>query len=108
MHEWYCEGGKLNVEVTVTNTGMMAGDEVVQLYIGYPNTAVRRPRKELKTFTRVRLEPGASAPVQLSVPARDMAYWGDAGWVVEKGAHAVYVGPSADPAQLKTATFTIN
>jgi beta-glucosidase len=102
------EGGRLNVEVTVTNTGMMAGDEVVQLYIGYPNTAVRRPRKELKAFTRVSLAPGEMKTVQLSVPARDMAYWADSGWTIEKGMHTVYVGPSADPAALKSASFTIN
>jgi hypothetical protein len=46
--------------------------------------------------------------VQLSVPARDMAYWGASGWVVETGEHTVFVGPSADPAVLKSASFTIN
>ncbi len=102
------EGGALNVEIPVTNSGMMAGDEIVQLYIGYPATQARRPAKELKAFTRVTLAPGETKSVQFSVPARDMAYWSDAGWVVEKGMHSVLIGPSADPALLKSATFVIN
>jgi beta-glucosidase len=100
--------GALNVEVPVTNAGMVEGDEIVQLYIGYPMTQQRRPAKELKAFTRVTIPPGMTKNVQLSVPARDMAYWGANGWVVEKGMHTVLVGPSADPMKLKSASFTIN
>jgi beta-glucosidase len=99
--------GRLNVQVTVKNTGMMAGDEIVQLYIGYPKTGARRPVKELKTFTRVTLMPGQSQNVQMSVPAKDMAYWGDNGWTVEKVEHTVLVGPSSDPMKLLSAPFTI-
>jgi len=100
--------GALNVEIPVTNAGMMAGDEIVQLYIGYPMTQQRRPAKELKAFTRVTLAPGETKPVQFSVPARDMAYWSKDGWKVESGMHNVLIGPSADPATLKTTSFTIN
>jgi len=102
--------GRLNVQVTVQNTGKVAGDEIVQLYIGYPNsTAPKRPVKELKAFTRVTLAPGASQNVQLSVPAKDTAYWNASthAWAVESVAHTVLVGPSADPTQLLSATFTI-
>ncbi|RYZ10287.1 MAG: hypothetical protein EOO73_01555 [Myxococcales bacterium] len=102
------EGGALNVEIPVTNAGMMAGDEIVQLYIGYPMTQQRRPAKELKAFTRVSLMPGETKNVQFRVSARDMAYWGATGWVVEKGMHNVLIGPSADPTKLKSASFTIN
>jgi beta-glucosidase len=106
--EGVSEGGRLNVEVTVKNTGKVAGDEAVQLYIGYPKTqAPRRSVKELKTFKRVHLEPGESKVVQLNVPARDFAYWSDAGWVVEKVEHTVLVGPSADPEKLLSAPFTV-
>jgi beta-glucosidase len=102
--------GLLSVQVTVTNTGMMAGDEIVQLYIGYPNTTVRRPTKELKAFARVSLMPGESKPVLLQVAAGDLAYWDTAsnGWVVEKVAHTALIGPSADPAKLLAVPFTIN
>ena len=102
--------GALNVQVTVTNTGKVAGDEIVELYIGYPNSkAPQRPVKELKAFTRVTLAPSASQDVQLSIPASDTAYWDVSknAWTVESVAHTVLVGPSADPTKLLSATFTI-
>jgi beta-glucosidase len=108
--------GRLNVQVTVKNVGKMAGEEIVQLYVGSTTTA-RRPKKELKAFARVALAPGESKNVQLNVPARDLAYWNmtQNGWVVEKagsatnatGEHTVFVGPSSDPATLLSAKFTI-
>jgi len=103
------EKGRVNVEVTVENTGKVSGEEIVQLYVGYPNSAApKRPVKELKAFARVALDPDESKVVQLSVPAKDTAYWGTTGWVVEKGVvHKVLVGPSADPAELLSADFTI-
>ena len=101
--------GRLNVQVTVKNSGQMPGDEVVQLYIGYPSTTARRPPKELKAYTRVTLMPGESKVVQLSVAAKDMAYWNQTQnqWVIEKVQHTVFVGPSADPAALLSAKFNI-
>jgi beta-glucosidase len=103
--------GRLNVEVTVTNTGTAAGEEVVQLYVKSPATAGlthEPPPKELKAFTRVALAPGESKPVQLFVPARDLRHWGPNGWELAVGQHTVYVGPSADPAKLKSAAFTVS
>jgi len=105
--EGISQTGRLNVEVTVTNTGMMAGEEVVQLYIKYPE-GVNAPPKELKAFTRVALAPGESKPVQLSVAAADMSHWGDNGWEIATGEHTALIGPSADPATLLSAPFTIN
>jgi beta-glucosidase len=105
--------GLLNLEVTVTNTGSVAGTEIVEVYIGYPNklTSQPRPPKELKAFTRVTLAAGASQTVQLSVPAADMAYWDmtQNAWVVEKAVSTVFVGPSADPKDpnMLSAPFTI-
>jgi hypothetical protein len=52
--------------------------------------------------------PGETKNVQFSVPARDMAYWAQTGWTVEKGMHTVLIGPSADPTKLKSASFNIN
>jgi beta-glucosidase len=102
------KGGRLNVEVTVTNTGPVAGTEIVMGFIGYPNTSARRPPKELKGYKRVDLAPGESKQVQLNIPVKDMAYWADSGWTVESGEHAVFMGPSADPTALLSAPFTIN
>jgi len=99
--------GRLNVQVQVHNTGKLAGDEIVQLYVGYPHTAARRPKKELKAFARVSLQPGETKTVPLQVAARDLAYWGPQGWVVEALEHTVLVGPSADPKALLSAPFTV-
>lgn len=100
--------GALVVEVDVTNSGEREGTEIVQMYVGYPNTTVRRSVKELKAFTRVTLQPGETRRVQLSVPARDLSYYDAAlGWRLENVAHEVLVGPSADPSRLLKATFQI-
>ena len=101
-------GGMLVAEVDVTNTGAVAGTEIVQLYIGYPNTTVRRSVKELKAFTRVELAPGETKRVQLTVPARDFRYY-DAtnGWTMELVEHVALVGPSADPNLLMAAPFDV-
>jgi beta-glucosidase len=102
--------GRLDVQVTVKNDGKMVGDEVVQVYIGYPNSTIRHPKKELKTYARVTLMPGESKDVLLSVPARDMAHWNNAtgAWVVEAVPYTVLVGPSADPTKLLSADFTVH
>ena len=49
---------KLTVSVTLTNTGKVAGEEVVQLYIQDPAASISRPVKELKNFKKVFLQPG--------------------------------------------------
>lgn len=103
--------GQLRVEVSVTNTGQMSGEEVVQLYVASPATPGllhAPPPKALKAFTRVALEPGQSKQVQLSVPARDLRNWGPEGWELARGEHTVLVGPSADPSVLKSAPFTVD
>ena len=100
--------GMLVAEVDVENTGPVAGTEIVQLYIGYPNTTVRRSVKELKAFQRVTLEPGEKKRVQLTVPARDFEYYDvNNGWSTEFVEHSVLVGPSADPSRLLSAAFEV-
>lgn len=100
--------GILSVRVKVTNTGEAAGDEVVQLYVGYQGSAVQRAPRDLKAFQRVHLDPGQAQEVTLEVPARDLAYWDVAGggWVVEPIAYEVHVGGSSRDLPLE-ATFSI-
>jgi beta-glucosidase len=103
------QGGRLNAQVTVKNTGTMAGDEVVQAYVSYPaGSPNRHPPKELKWFTRVHLDPGQSATVPIYIPARDLRYFGTKDWQYEPGTYKLGVGPSADPTTLQTADFTLN
>ncbi len=100
--------GMLVAEVDVENTSNVPGTEIVQLYIGYPKTAVRRSVKELKAFRRVTLAPGEKQRVQLNVPARDFQYYDAAnGWGMEFVEHEVLVGPSADPQGLLKVPFDV-
>lgn len=66
---------KATVSVSVTNTGNLAGDEVVQLYIQGKNCSVARPLKELKAFQRVTLQPGETKRVTLTLESRDFGFW---------------------------------
>ena len=65
-------GGQVNVGVTVTNSGSVKGDEVVELYLNAPGGA-DRPIRALKGFKRISLDPGASAQVQFALTARDLS-----------------------------------
>lgn len=69
------------VSVTVENTGTVSGAEVVQLYIAPPKDGIFRPKKELKGFARVDLEPGESKTIQFQLNDRSFAIWQD-GWKV--------------------------
>jgi beta-glucosidase len=63
------------VEVDVTNTGSMAGDEVVQLYITRKDVSVTRPVLELKGFRRVSLRPGERRTLSFTIQPRHLAIW---------------------------------
>ena len=98
--------GSSNVSVTVTNTGDMAGDEVVQLYIRDKVSSVTRPVKELKGFKRVSLEPGASETVTLPITTEALQFFGlDMKRVVEPGEFDVMVGNSST--NVKSVTLTV-
>lgn len=94
--------GEAVISVDITNTGALAGDEVVQLYVRYPNSAVARPRQELKGFQRIHLPAGATQTVRFALPARQLAYW-DGGWRVEHGTIEVGVGASSADVRLSAA-----
>jgi beta-glucosidase len=109
--------GKLTVTVDVQNTGPVTGSEVVQLYVGYDNTAVSdewgRPVKELKAFARLEdIEPDETRTATLTVDADELAYWNTStdAWAVESMEYQLYVGPSSgatDP-NMQTGSFTVN
>ena len=96
-------GAPVTVSVDVTNSGARAGDEVVQLYVRYPESKVERPRKQLRGFARVSLAPGETRAVGLRLTAEDLAYWSVErhAWVVERGRVELLVGPSSADADLK-------
>ena len=87
----------LKVKVTVTNTGSVTGDEVVQLYIHDELASVVRPMKQLAAFKRVTLAPGESREVELEIPYRQFGLWDkDLHFGVEEGWFQVWIGKNAD------------
>jgi beta-glucosidase len=85
-------GSAVTAEATVTNTGKVAGDEVVQLYLAFPAVA-GAPLKALRGFQRLHLEPGASRQVTFELKPRDLSLVTEAGdRVVAEGEYTLSIG----------------
>ena len=100
---------ELEVSVKVTNTGAVAGKEVVQVYVVAPAQLADKPSEELKAFGKTEvLEPGQSETLSFKLTAKDLASFIDAqsAWVAEKGTYTVKIGASSLDIQL-TEDFTI-
>lgn len=98
------KNGSVTVSVDVTNTGSRAGDEVVQLYVRYPQSKVQRPREELKGFQRITLQSNETKTVHIPLKASDLAYWDEKlqGFKVEADPVDVMVGSSSADIKLST------
>jgi len=90
-------GDVVRFSVDVSNTGSVAGAEVVQLYVTYPGSAVERAALELKGFVKVTLDPGETQTVEISVPVNDLAYYdvNEGSWALEGLEHEVHIGTSS-------------
>ncbi|WP_436789653.1 beta-glucosidase family protein [Yinghuangia sp. YIM S10712] len=99
----------LQVRLNVTNTGPVAGKEVVQVYVGDVDASVDRPVRELKAFAKVALQPGESTPVEFELHARDLSFFSITHdrWVLEAGDFTIGVGASSRDLRL-TATATVD
>ncbi len=94
--------GEVTVGVTVKNTGKMAGDEVVQLYIKDAIASLPRPVKELKGFKRVSLASGEAKTVEFTVKVENLAFYNlEMKKVVEPGMFTVMVGSSSEDIRLE-------
>jgi beta-glucosidase len=103
-------GDSVVAEVTVTNTGRLAGDEVAELYLNFP-AVPGAPLRALRAFERVHLQAGASQKVRFELKPRDLSMVTEAGEpIVAEGAYTVSVGggqPNTG-AQTVTGTFRVN
>jgi beta-glucosidase len=85
-------GEPVEAEVTVTNVGKMAGDEVVQLYLSFPDVK-GAPLKAMRAFERVHLEPGASQAVHFTLKDRDLGMVTEIGDpIIAAGEYKVRIG----------------
>jgi len=96
------------VKLTVTNTGKVAGAEVVQLYVHDQQASVKRPEKELKGFQKVFLKPGEAKTVTLALDSNAFQFYdeGKKQWVLEPGKFDVLVGSSSRDIRL-TGSVTL-
>lgn len=96
------------LSVTVTNTGKVAGDEIVQVYVEPRQSKVFRPIRELKGFTRVSLKPGEARTVTVSLDERAFSYYDPQAkaWVAEPGRYTLHAAASSrDLRQSDTVSF---
>src|SRR5690349_9421102 len=88
--------GKVTVSAEVENTGLRAGDEVVQLYIRDTVASMTRPVKELKGFQRVSLQPGEKRRIEFVLGPEHLGFWNrEMRYVVEPGEFQVMVGANS-------------
>ena len=90
-------GSAFPVTVTVANPGTMDADEIVMVFVAFPNTKARRPAKELKGFARVALKAGEEKPVTILIRTTDLDYWDalSSKWVIESDTVRIMAGPNA-------------
>jgi beta-glucosidase len=103
------QGEAFEIRVKVTNTGQVAGKEVVQLYISDLEASLPRPVKELKGFQKVTLQPGEERVVSFPLVPRDLSFYDPnrKSWVAESGEFEVLVGTSSEDIRYK-GRLTLN
>jgi beta-glucosidase len=89
-------GERIDISITVENSGGVASDEVVQLYVRDPVASVSRPTLELRGFKRVELGAGQKKRVTFSLSPEQLAFWSAGGqWLVEAGRIDFWIGASS-------------
>ncbi len=90
--------GSLTVAIDVTNTGSVAGREVVEVYVSAPDVKLEKPEEELTAFDKTKLlQPGETETLSFTISAEDIASFDEAttSWIVEAGTYTLKVGASA-------------
>lgn len=94
---------KVSVSFDLKNTGKYDGDEVVQLYVRFPDAVEPKPIKQLKGFQRVSLKSGEHKRVSMEVDVKDLRLWDEskAQFFTPSGRYAIYVGSSSEQMRLQ-------
>ena len=93
----------------VKNTGGREGTEVLQMYVGFPQSKVDRPVRTLKGFKRSSLQPGEKRTVVISCPVEELAWFNEetGSFETEHMEYEIYMGTSSAPEDLLMTTITI-
>lgn len=97
-------GLKFNVSLTVKNEGLVAGSEVAQLYISYPNIGITTPVYQLKGFAKAKdVAPGGSHELVIDLDQYALAFWDSNknAWTVAPGTYIIQVGASSEDFRLQ-------
>ncbi|MBQ9677307.1 MAG: glycoside hydrolase family 3 C-terminal domain-containing protein [Prevotella sp.] len=97
----------VEVSVPVTNTGSYDGDEVVQLYVSYPDSKVEHPQKQLKAFERIHIKKGETRNVTLRIQRSELTYWDTTkhAFIPEKGRIHLMIGTSSADIRTEVVLF---
>lgn len=85
------EDGNICIRVSVTNTGRRKGSETALFFVGMPQDGIHRPKRELKGFEKVVLEPGERRELLFETDDRTFAVWND-GWKTYEGSYVLEIG----------------
>jgi len=94
----------LDVSLIISNTGQCDGEEVVQVYVGKPDSKVERQKKLLKGYKKILIPVGQSVRVSIPVLLDDLRYYDveTKQWVLEEGEYHIMVGGSSEESNLLT------
>jgi len=100
---------KIIVSVDVSNIGAIAGEEVIQLYVGFENSSVDRPIKLLRGFKKVALKPKETKTVSIDVMKKDFAWYNPESrvWEIESIEYTIYIGSSSKNEDLLTTQISL-
>jgi len=100
---------KIIVSVDVSNTGTVAGEEIVQLYVGFENSSVDRPIKLLRGFKRVALIPNETKSVSIEIKKKNLAWYNPDNrvWEIESIKYTIYIGSSSKNEDLLTTQISL-
>jgi beta-glucosidase len=103
------QGNQIEAAVDVTNTGERSGDQVLQLYVGFENSAVDRPKKLLCGFERVTLQPGETKRVVLTCPLERLRWYNESSssWELEAMEYQAFIGCSSREEDLLQGSFSL-
>ena len=88
--------GSISVKATVTNSGGMDADEIIQFYIRDRVGSITRPVKELKGYKRITIQHGKSVEVEFNLTAKELEFFNGKENVIEPGEYDVWIGPDSE------------